>query len=66
MTNKPCPHPDHECEGCKQGKPLTVSPHSSVVGVAAIHSPEGWVCMKWIPPNAYKVYQERHARRKES
>ena len=53
------PYPDHECEGCKQGKPLTVAPYSSIVGQGAIHSPEGWVCMKFMPPTAYKVYQER-------
>ena len=33
------------CRGCLLGKPLTRPPHSSVVGGAAIHTPEGWVCV---------------------
>ena len=54
------PYPDHECEGCKQGKELFRSgAHSSIVGEGLIHLPEGWVCMKFIPPAAYKVYQAR-------
>ena len=53
-----CPYPEHVCEGCDAGKLLIVSPRSSIVGVAAIHSPEGWVCMKYVSPEAYRHYEK--------
>ena len=51
------PYPEHECEGCKQGKELIVGKKSSIVGIGAVHLPEGWVCMKYINPAAYEAYK---------
>ena len=51
------PKPEHECEGCKHGMELIVPPYSSVVGQGAIHPPHGWICMKYVSPEAYAVYR---------
>ena len=51
------PYPEHECEGCDQGKKLLVGKYSSIVGQGAIHLPEGWVCMKYTPPKAYSAFR---------
>jgi hypothetical protein len=61
MADVPFPHPEHECEGCNLGKELLVgaisSFASSIVGRGAIHLPEGWVCEKYLSPEAYAAYQ---------
>ena len=44
------PYPDHECLGCDLKKLLVITPDNRM----ACHSPEGWVCMKYIAPDAYR------------
>jgi hypothetical protein len=61
------PYPDHECEGCNRGRELIVSTvKSSIVGgTAACHAPEGWVCMKYIPPETYAKFAKLREGRNE-
>jgi hypothetical protein len=56
-TGKP-PYPDHECLGCELGKKLVVSPLRQNGMQAACHAPEGWVCMKYMPPVPYKAMRD--------
>ena len=64
MSSEP-PYPEHECEGCKQGMELLVAPYSSIVGQGAIHPPHGWVCMKYIGPDAYAAYRKLYESRRK-
>jgi hypothetical protein len=61
MADTKPPYPDHECEGCNQGKKLMIGKPSGIVGKAAIHLPEGWVCEKWVTPKVHQIYLDRKA-----
>lgn len=54
MSQQNPPYPDHECEGCELDRALVITPDNKM----ACHSPEGWVCMKYIEPNAYAQLTE--------
>jgi hypothetical protein len=54
MSARIPPYPDHECLGCDLKKKLVVTPDNRT----ACHSPEGWVCMKYMPPKAYQVIRK--------
>jgi hypothetical protein len=66
------PYPEHECEGCNRGLELLISTlrdlrsgaYSSIVGQGAIHLPEGWVCTKYLNPDAYAAYKKLQESRK--
>ena len=55
MSNEP--YPDHICEGCETGRERVVTPD----GKMACHSPEGWVCMKFMPPRVYDFHRKQVA-----
>ncbi len=52
------PYPDNICLACERGEKVIIASYSSVLGIAAMHTPSTHVCMKYIHPDIIKKLEE--------